>query len=197
MNGGDHINLKDFILNEEGSFSITRPYESSQIIFLICNFIKFHHKNYNISNKILTDGTACMGGDLIRFSRYFKIINGVEIEEDNFDHLVKNCKKFNCENVNLFFQDYLQIFDKLKQDIIYLDPRWGGVKYKTKENIVLKIGDLELSTLIQMIKEKKLCDFIFIKAPSNTYLDNLEYDAIYTIFNKSKVPSFKLICIRL
>jgi hypothetical protein len=37
------INLKDFKLNEEGSFSITRPYESAQIIYLIENFnqIKF------------------------------------------------------------------------------------------------------------------------------------------------------------
>jgi len=191
------INLKDFKLNEEGSFSITRPYESSQIIYLIENFIRYIEKDdMDLSTKILTDATACMGGDLVRFSKYFRMINGIEIFEDNFLLLVQNCKQFGCNNVNLFCQDYLEIFDKLKQDVIYLDPPWTGPGYKNKESIVLKLNDIEISDLVQNIKEKKLAKFIFIKAPSNVCLDKLDYDSLHVIYNKSKIPSFKLICIR-
>ena len=99
--------MKDFKLNEEGSFSITRPFESSQIICFIENFIRVtegHTDHVDLSSKILTDATACMGGDLIRFSKYFKMVNGIEILEENFALLVQNCKQFGCNNVNLFYQ---------------------------------------------------------------------------------------------
>jgi len=184
------IILKNFKLNEEGSFSITRPHESNQIIYFMENFI-----NHEICNMIITDAMACMGGDLIKFSRYFRIVNGIEIDLNNFKLLVENCKIFNCQNINLFHQDYIEIYDKLKQDIIYLDPPWTGPGYKNKEIVVLKIGNLELWQLINLIKEKNLAKYVFIKAPSNVCLDKLEYDSIHIIFNKSKKPSFKLICI--
>jgi len=186
------INLKHFKLNEEGGFSITRPYESKQIIYFIENFI---NRETSISDKIITDATACMGGDLIQFSRNFKMVNGVEIDSENFGLLIENCKIFDCQNVNLFCQDYLTIYDKLKQDIIYMDPKWGGPDYKSKETISLKMNDLELWELINLIKEKKLAKYIFIKAPINVCLDNIEYDSIHIIYNKSKIVSFKLICI--
>lgn len=190
------INLKDFKLNEEGSFSITRPYESAQIIYLIENFIKFSEKNETVlSDKILTDATACMGGDLIRFSKYFRMVNGIEILDENFTFLIQNCKQFGCNNVNLFCQDYLEIYDKLKQDIIYLDPPWGGTSYKNKDIICLKIGNLELWELVNSMKEKGVSKFIFIKAPMNVCLDKIEYDSIHIIYNKTRTASFKLICI--
>lgn len=199
------INLKDFKLNEEGGFSITRPYESSQIISLIESFIHFCETNVEfceeksdvLSTKIITDATACMGGDLVRFSKHFRMVNGIEILEENFSLLVQNCKHFGCQNVNLFCQNYLDIFDMLKQDIIYIDPPWGGIDYKNKNTVSLKIGHLELWELIILIKEKKLAKFIFIKAPMNVCLENLEYDSIHIIHNKSKIASFKLICMSL
>jgi hypothetical protein len=189
------INLKDFKLNEEGSFSITRPYESAQIIYLIENFIRLHEgQNVDLTTKILTDATACMGGDLVRFSRYFRMVSGVEVLEENFALLVQNCKHFRCNNVNLFCQNYLEIFDKLKQDIIYIDPPWTGPGYKNKKDIILKLNDIEISDLINRIKEKQLTKYIFIKAPSNICLDKLDYDSIHVIYNKSNIASFKLIC---
>jgi adenine-specific DNA methylase len=192
------LNLKDFKLNEEGSFSITRPYESAQIIYLIENFIRYIEKDeIDLSNRILTDATACMGGDLVRFSKYFRMINGIEILEENFILLVQNCKQFGCHNVNLFCQNYIEIYDKLKQDVIYLDPPWGGTSYKNKDFISLKMGDLELWELVNLIKEKRLTKFIFIKAPMNVCLEKLEYDSIHIIYNKSKIASFKLICMSL
>jgi len=193
------ISLKDFKLNEEGTFSITRPYESAQILFLIENFIRCSNgidkDEINLSMMILTDATACMGGDLIRFSKSFRMINGIEILEENFSLLVQNCKQFECYNVNLFCQNYLEIYDKLKQDIIYIDPKWGGIDYKNKESIILKLNDVEISDLVEIIKEKRLSKYLFIKAPSNVCLEKLNYDSIHVIYNKSKVASFKLICI--
>jgi 16S rRNA G966 N2-methylase RsmD len=200
----DIISLKDFKLNEEGSFSITKPYESLQIVNLIAKFIRIYETINNtinnqfsiLSDKVLTDATACMGGDLVRFSRYFKNVNGVEIKEENFALLMRNCKKFNCQNVTLYNQNYLDIYNKLTQDVVYLDCPWMGVGYRLKEHIVLKLGDLEIQDIVKLIKEEQLAKYIFIKAPSNVFLKNLEYDSIHTIYNRLNIESFKLICIK-
>jgi len=185
------LNLKLFKLNEEGQFSITKPFESKQIITCMKNYIQV------LSDKIITDTCSCMGGDTINFSRNFRVVNGIEILLENFKLLEENCKIFNCLNVNLFCQDYLEIFDILKQDIIYIDPKWGGRDYRLRDNISLKLGKFHIWELINMIKDKHLTKFIFIKAPLNVCLNNIDYDSIHVIYNKSQLPSFKLICIRL
>lgn len=188
--------LKDFKLNTEGSFSITKPYESAQIIQLMEAFIKRHEPRYlGIDNMTITDATSCMGGDLIRFSKSFYMVNGVEIREDNYELLVQNIQHFDCKNVSINCDDYLNIYDKLQQDVIYIDAPWNGPEYKSKKSVVLKLGDTEVSKLINSIRDKKLSRYIFLKAPSNVCLNDIIYETIHTIYNKSRVESFKLICI--
>jgi site-specific DNA-adenine methylase len=186
------INLKKFVLNEEGLFSITKPYESIQIINAMHNFIQG-----DIKELIITDATACMGGDLIRFSKNFKFVNGVEILKANYDCLVQNCANFDCKNVKLYNENYIEIYENIIQDVIYLDPPWGGTSYKSKDAIFLKMDNMELWEIINLIKNKKNTNYLFIKAPLNIALQNISYDFQATIYNKSKCESFKLICIRI
>jgi 16S rRNA G966 N2-methylase RsmD len=179
-----------FQLNDEGSFSITKPYESVQIINVIYGIIG------DLKDKIITDATACMGGDTINFSKYFKNVNAVEISEENFNYLKINYKTFRCYNVNLFNQDYMQIYDKLKQDVIYIDPQWGGRDYKKKEHIDLKLGEHSVLDLIKSINESmdKLAEHIFVKAPLNVNSDFLkDAESVYHIPNKSGKISFLLL----
>jgi hypothetical protein len=186
------IILRNFKLNGEGAYSITKPHEASQIVKCIEGFIDDHI----LYNKTITDGSACMGGDLVRFCTRFKIVNGIEIDPDNFRFLVKNVHIFGCENANLFCQDYTEIYKSLKQDIIYLDPQWGGPDYKTKDVVYLKFGNYELWEFIRDIINENITKYIFIKVPLNVCLENIKYNMGYIIFNKSGIPSFKLICIK-
>jgi 16S rRNA G966 N2-methylase RsmD len=183
--------LKKFVLSEEGHFSLTKPYESIQIVRIIKQFI---NKEDNLSDMVITDGTACVGGDLVRLSNNCKKINGVELSKENYDCLVKNCNIFECENVELFNDDYTKIYEQLKQDIIYLDPPWGGSEYKKKESVELKIGNIKLCDFIKVIKN--VSRYIFLKVPMNACLNNIEYEQESIIYNKQKDKSFKLICIR-
>lgn len=186
------LSLKKFVVNEEGRFSITRPYESNQILLIIKNFIKD-----DLRDKIVTDSTACMGGDLINFSQECRMVNGIEIDPDNFSLLVKNCKNFECDNVNLFCQSYLDIYKKLKQNIIYMDPPWGGTSYKNKDMIFLKLGPYDLHVLIDLIKNANVAEYLFIKVPLNVSLFLVKYDQLATVYNKNKSASFQLILIDL
>lgn len=195
MNISNNIYLKNFKLNEEGSFSMTKPFESLQIVNLMSSFM-VNYSTQPLFEKIITDATACIGGDLIRFSKHFKHVNGIEIFKENYDILTHNVNFFGCTNVSLYNMDYLNIYDTIEQDIIYFDPQWGGKDYKMKKSVVLKVGNMELWKLLLNIKNLSLAKFVFIKAPVNVCLDNINYDTIHTIYNKSKIPSFKLVCIK-
>ncbi len=188
------MNIDNFELNEEGNYSITKPHESLQIVTIMASIIG------NLKDKIITDGTACMGGDTIRFIKYFKHINAVECNETNFKLLIKNCNKYyDIENIydnfsiQFYHDDYLTIYNKLHQDIVYLDPPWSGPNYKSKESIILKLNDIELYKIVKLIKDSKIAKHLFIKAPSNVCFDKLECDSIHSITKYKNTESFKLI----
>ncbi len=108
-------------------------------------------KYYDISNKTLTEASACIGGNSWSFADKVKNINLVEIDKNNFKALkhnmsvVFNKDPFNTENNTLeykpgksmkFFNDnYINIRDKLGGDIIFYDPPWGGVDYKNEPQV--------------------------------------------------------------
>ncbi len=188
------IILRKFKLNLEGKFSITRPYESEQIIKYIAKFVS---NELLLENCVVTDATACVGGDLVNFSKKVKHVNGVEINIDNYNLLAENCKTFECDNVTLIHNDYLNVYNTLNQDIIYIDPPWMGPDYKLKKSVNLFVGNVELCDLVNTIKSEGLAKFLFIKVPLNVCLDNLGHDEICTVYNRSRSPSFMLICIHL
>jgi adenine-specific DNA methylase len=194
------ILLKNFKLSKEGKFSITKPCESEQITRYMSKFIDECEEDSvcgtKLENCTITDATACVGGDLINFSRKLKKVNGVEISNENFEVLEENCKIFCCKNVKLYNEDYLKMYSRLTQDIIYIDPKWGGPDYKALENIKLYVGAMDLGELINRITKKKLAKFIFVKVPLNAYLVGIDYGIAYTVYNRSKNPSFRLICLK-
>ena len=110
-------------------------------------------KYYDISNKTLTEASACIGGNSWSFADKVKNINLVEIDKNNFKVLKHNMGvMFNKDLVNKepenntleykpgknmsFFNDnYILIKDKIAGDIIFYDPPWGGVDYKNEPQV--------------------------------------------------------------
>ncbi len=183
--------VKMYKLNEESRYSITHKFQGEQLIKIIKGFT-----NYNLNKIIITDGTSGAGGDTVNFCKNFKYVFGVELKRDTFKLLEENCKYFKCKNTVLINKDYSEIYDKLKQDIIYIDPPWGGTDYKNKINIQMKIGNYSLHSFINKIISKKLCKYIFIKAPFNCNLKGMPINKIFTIYNTYGVPSYMIICIK-
>jgi 16S rRNA G966 N2-methylase RsmD len=57
------------------------------------------------------------------------------------------------------------ICQRLYQDLIFIDPPWGGPDYKNKDSIDLYLSDTELSEVCEHIKDNT--QFIGIKVPVN------------------------------
>jgi 16S rRNA G966 N2-methylase RsmD len=135
---------------------------------------------YCKSAKTITDATANVGGNTISFSKHFKTVNSVEIDPMTCSALKKNIKTYNLKNVNVYCKSYLTILNDLTQDVIFIDPPWGGINYREKDNLMLYLGDAPIYDIINSLS-CKVC--VALKCPSNFDFDTFE--------KKVKVPTHK------
>jgi 16S rRNA G966 N2-methylase RsmD len=185
----NNINFENLLIDEVGKFSITLPKKADVISKIIKNYCN------DDKNITITDATAGVGGNVISFCKFGFKVNAVEINLTRFDYLKNNINeyKFN-ESVNFFNENYIDIYDKIQQDIIYIDPPWGGINYKDLENISLYINDITIEDICISIIEKKLAKLTVIKLPFNYNL-NIIKNKITNSFIVYKMKHILLIII--
>jgi len=117
----------------------------------------------------ITDLTSGVGGNILNFAKYFHWVNAIEMDPIRCEYLENNVKIYHYENVYYFCGDATKlIFDKkMKQDIIFFDPPWGGRNYKLQENLRLCLGDITIEDLCLKLLENKHNKMIVIKLPKN------------------------------
>ena len=161
----------------------TTPNQAHQINNIILKYIE--------PNCIITDATAGIGGNAIYFSKQFKSVNVVEIN-NNLEKVLKyNLTKYN--NKSVYFVSYNVIKLMLKQDIIFIDPPWGGSDYKSKKKINLYLDNINvLDTIEQMYNYTRI---ICLKVPNNfnTHIQsNFWNNSVHNV-TKNKKCIYKLI----
>ena len=163
--------------DQEGLWSITHPDQAEVISELIKNH--YTSKNNN-SNIVIVDATAGLGGNLISFSKFFKTVFGIEIDQNRFEMLKNNIEQYNLNNITLLNGNCIDFLKYLKSNIIFFDPPWGGPDYKISTNIEIKIDNKPLSNIINLLENKT--KLICIKLPLNYNMESL--------VNKIKLPIF-------
>lgn len=162
--GVDKTKLK---LTFESTYSITKPNDGIELIKIINKYIK-----EKLDKLVITDATANVGGDTINFSKYFKKVNAVELDKVNCKFLKNNINVYNRKNVNIICNDYIKVSNELIQDIIYIDPPWGGVKYykfhkkySKSEKINLYLGKYNIIDVLKKLRKK--ASYFILKLPFN------------------------------
>jgi len=187
MDGGGNEffpNQNDKILIDEvGKYSISKPYAVEKITEII-------KRNIFSFDKVITDAFSCIGGDTLGFSKLFKHVNANELDKTRFEYLKHNMKIFNRTNITFYNEDYFELVKKLKQDVIYLDPPWGGVDYKNSVKLKIVIGNTKLEDLCRTIINDKLCQLLILKLPYNYDLDEMK-----TIKNFKSFPLGRILII--
>jgi hypothetical protein len=151
-----------------GKYSITLPNKTQIITNLIAKYM-------NTSDLVITDAMACIGGDTLTFSKTFTKVNACELDAVRFEYLKHNMEIFECKNITFLNNNYLDIFDKITQDVIYIDPPWGGPEYKKKDKVRIKFGEIKLEDICDKIVENKLCKLLVLKLPYNYDLTDLKW----------------------
>ena len=138
-----------FKMSDKGLYSISKPELAKWIAKTIINNLG-HSEQYIKENLSITDGTSGLGGDTIYFSKYFKIVNAVEIDNIHFNILKHNLQTIlNIKNIKYYNHDYNTIYDKLINNVVYLDPPWGGKNISKIKDLMLNLGGVKIYVLIK------------------------------------------------
>lgn len=114
---------------------------------------------------VITDATAGVGGNSISFGKYFKHVNAVEIDEKRAKYLRNNTKLNGANNISVYGYDYVQLMKKLYQDVIFIDPPWGGKNYKSFHNIRCELSHVSIEDICNQLESNT--KLIVLKLPYN------------------------------
>lgn len=174
----DYTKLK---MTPEGLYSITRRRDGEKMIAFLQTKISA------ISKLSITDATACVGGDTVLFSLYFKKVDSIEWKRDNVIALQNNVSVFDATNVTIHEGDSTKIFN-WKTDVLYVDPPWGGPEYYKMPQLDLFIGSYRIDVWIEEVLKRESCPrHIILKLPNNynfsrlQFLPNIDSMHTYTI----------------
>lgn len=123
-----------------------------------------------MSNLVITDITAGVGGNTLTFAKYFKFVNAIEINTLRYNYLENNVRVYDYNNVKCYNMDLIDAVvknDTIVQDLIFFDPPWGGSKYKLSENLRISIDKYTIEKICHKLLKKKHNKMIILKLPTN------------------------------
>lgn len=114
---------------------------------------------------VVTDGTACVGGNVLSFCDYFAHVNAVECDATRLQMLRHNLTVLHKDNATCIHASYLDVMLALTQDVVFLDPPWGGPEYKELTKVDLYLDGIPLHDICSRLQGHAEC--VVLKVPSN------------------------------
>tara|TARA_A100000164_G_scaffold372051_1_gene400700 strand:- start:359 stop:1030 length:672 start_codon:yes stop_codon:yes gene_type:complete len=161
-----------------------------EVAEIITKLIIKHVHSINIINMndiTITDATAGVGGNTISFCKHFNNVNAIELHSKRFEYLSNNIKVYDLNNISLYNNSCLKILGNIKQDIVFIDPPWGGKYYKNHDKLLLTISDVPIESIINNLLNNSITKYppklIVLKIPKNYdllyFYDNIFSNKIY------------------
>lgn len=168
------VNQKDLRLTNVSIYSTTPWKEADFIARSIDNQLRYLIKGYNRNKITITDATANIGGNTIGFYlKGFGRVNAVEIDPLTCQILKNNLTVYGSHINTVYCVDYLKIYNDLSQDVVFMDPPWGGPDYKKSKSLDLYLGDTNIIDICKDIMSKNKTKLIALKLPINYNLTGL------------------------
>lgn len=142
---------------DDDSFSyITIREIADTISKIICYHLLEH--NLNPQKCSIADYTSGVGGNVLSFGKFFKLVYAIELDELRGEYLKNNIGVYGYKNINVINGCAIE-FNSCKlieynPNVVFIDPPWGGAGYKNNENLTLKLGSVNLEELVMDIIEK-------------------------------------------
>ena len=146
-------------LDDEALYSTTDQLTADKISRNLCKLFS------SIDNIIITDATACIGGSAYSLSKCFPRVNAIELDESRYRLLVHNIKLLGASNVICSQGDAVELCKTFQQDMIFIDPPWGGPEYKTRQRVTLELSNKNISQVC--IELAPFTKYIALKVPTN------------------------------
>ena len=153
-------------MDNEAFYSVTDQYTADRISKDIIKVLPHL--------QIITDATACIGGNTYSFSKYFTQVHAIELDFQRYHYLQNNLTVLETNNVDVYHGDLMVVCQQLYQDLIFIDPPWGGPEYKTQDLVDLYLSSIPLANVCE-----RCCSttkYIALKTPTNFNIDKFLED---------------------
>ena len=99
---------------------------------LLASFLGCVYAECDPATLSITDACACTGACAVVLARHFRAVDAVELDAGRCDALRANVLLCGA-NVTVHRGDYNALWEKVRQDIVFLDVPWGGPDYVEAE----------------------------------------------------------------
>lgn len=146
----------------------------------ISEIIKFHINKFSLNNEdiYITDATAGVGGNTISFGMNYGHVTSIEINELRYNYLINNINIYNLKNIISYNDNSVSLLKYIeKQDVVFIDPPWGGKEYKNYKKLKLNLSSVPIEDICNDLMDKNinLCvpKLILLKLPCNYDIKHL------------------------
>lgn len=163
-------------IDDVGAFSTTHADDAKIMSELIADLPGLSERDLGRKPDI-TDGCACCGGNAISFvcCGLFRKVIGVEVEALRAGMLRHNVHfaKSKCHldvETEVLCGSYLDLLASLKQDVVFLDPPWGGVHYRKEKCVSLHLSGRHLADIVADLYKSAGANgtkYVVLKVPRN------------------------------
>ena len=132
----------------EGQYSVIYASHAETMITLISK-----HLPDPLSNYVLTDATSNVGGFVLVASKYFKKVHAIELSETNMHALEHNLNIYKRSNVRTYLDDCTVTLASLEQDVVFIDPPWGGTYGYAESSIDIKLSGMTMADMVNTYRK--------------------------------------------
>ena len=185
------IDNSNFLITEEGLYSVSRPKEADIISKRIKQSLPSDVNPWDLS---IADMTANVGGNVLNFCKHFEHVYAIELQWLNYLILRNNVQvaKYDdkCTIIN---GDCMEYAGKYDFDVLFFDPPWGGVNYKERKSVDLYLGNKSMVDIVIDLLANGKSKLIAIKVPYNYNFEGFDRANIH--YETYKVNNILLVII--
>lgn len=165
-----HKNQHKVFLSLEALYSVSHYRDNEMVIKYLLT------QQYQVDQSTLVDATANVGGVTIYMAQHFNSVIAIEYDSVNYDSLKNNVKLYKLQNVKCVKKDSVDLlttFTNIKHKVIFFDPPWGGMGYRSHDKLDMYLGTSNVKDLIML--SIYYYDYVVLKAPVNFNFSGLHH----------------------
>jgi len=126
----------------------------------------------NPSELSIVDCASGVGGNTLSFASLFNKVYSIEIDKHGFDCLMNNVDLYGFTNVTVINENCVDIIGRFRKcDVVFIDPPWGGKKYKLCKKLRLTLSKVPIEDICNNLMNKNMMasvpKLIVLKLPTN------------------------------
>lgn len=176
-------------ITDIGLYSVTPYTEAEQMVDIIAKYV-----DKPLNQLVITESNGGLGGNTLAFAKRFKSVNVAEYSDLHCDILRWNISAYGYDNIKLYCSSYLDVFEQLEQNILFIDAVWFGPGYKYVKKLQLYIGEFLIEDVINIIKDK--ITLLVLKIPFNFDMDFFKKKVTFKNMFVHKIKNYQMLIVK-